>query len=546
MRMSNYKSCFLVFILLFSHSIWACTSYLVGKDATINGSTLISYSADSYLLYGYLNYLPASRFSDSSMLEIRNWETGKYQGKIKQVPQTYSVVGNMNEYQLSIAESTFEGRKELIDSTGILDYGNLIYLALQRAKNAREAIQTITSLVNEYGYSSSGESFSIADPNEVWILEMIGKGTYNKGAVWVAQRIPDDCISGHANQARISKIQLEDSINCIHSEDVISFARESGYFNGLNAEFSFCDVYNPLTPGTLRLCEARVWTFFRKFHPDMDKYLNVIKADSVGRMPLWIKPSKKISSQNLKNCMRDQYQGTELDMSKGFAAGAFGSKLRCSPLEFQIDSVHYAHNRPVATQQTGFSFVAEMRNWLPNYVGGILWFGVDDAASNLYVPMFCGINGAPQCFSSKNGSLLEYSATSAFWTYNWVANFAYTKYSYILPEIIKVQKHWEDSFISSAADLEKKINGMNETEARKILTEFSHIQADSSTVAWRKFGEYLFVKYMDGVIKLDKNGKFVKNEMDIPPSVMRVGYSDDFLRKLVKENPELRIKSEGK
>lgn len=523
---------------------FSCTNFLAGKNATVDGSTLISYSADSYFLYGALYHYPAATYPGGAMLDVTEWDTGKYLGKIKQVAQTYSVIGNMNEHQLSIAETTFGGREELVDTTGIIDYGSLMYIALQRARNAREAIGVMTDLVAEYGYYSSGESFSIADPNEVWILEMIGKGPKNKGAVWVAQRIPDDCVSGHANQARITTFPFDDKNNCLYSEDVIAFAREKGYFKGKNSEFSFSDTYAPLDYSALRICEARVWSFFRQVNPEMEKYITYVKGETAERMPLWIKPAFKISAQNVKEYMRNQYEGTEFDMTKGVAAAPFGSKLRHSPLVFKVDSIEYMHERPVATQQTGFTFVAQMRNWLPDYIGGVLWFGVDDAASCLYVPMYCGINSIPECYNQNNGNLLEYSSTSAFWIFNGVANYAYGKYSFMMPDIKQVQAHWETDFNVLVPSIDKAAVNMPEAEARAFLTKFSLTQAENSTAAWKKLGEYLLVKYMDGNIKKEKDGKFLQNELHIPPGIIRAGYSEEILRQIAKEHPGLRVKTQ--
>jgi dipeptidase len=419
-----------------------------------------------------------------------------------------------------------------------------MYITLQRARNAREAIGVMTDLVAEYGYYSSGESFSIADPNEVWILEMIGKGPKNKGAVWVAQRIPDDCVSGHANQARITTFPFDDKNNCLYSEDVIAFAREKGYFKGKNSEFSFSDTYAPLDYSALRICEARVWSFFRQVNPEMEKYITYVKGETAERMPLWIKPAFKISAQNVKEYMRNQYEGTEFDMTKGVAAAPFGSKLRHSPLSFKVDGVEYMHERPVATQQTGFTFVAQMRNWLPDYIGGVLWFGVDDAASCLYVPMYCGINSIPECYNQNNGNLLEYSSTSAFWIFNGVANYAYGKYSFMMPDIKQVQAHWETDFNALVPSIDKAAVNMPEAEARAFLTKFSLTQAENSTAAWKKLGEYLLVKYMDGNIKKEKDGKFLQNELHIPPGIIRAGYSEEILRQIAKEHPGLRVKTQ--
>ena len=401
----------------------------------------------------------------------------------------------------------------------------------------------MTDLVAEYGYYSEGESFSIADPNEVWIMEMVGKGAHNKGAIWVAQRIPDDCISAHANQARITTFPYDDKNVCMYSEDVIAFAREKGYFKGKNKDFSFSDTYAPLDYVALRACEARVWAFFRKFDPTIDKYISYIKGETLERIPLWIKPSVKLSAQKLKECMRDQYEGTEFDMTKGIAAGPFGSKLRCSPLTYKVDSVEYVHERPTATQQTGFTFVAQMRSWIPDYIGGILWFGVDDAATGLYVPIYCGMDKVPECYRQDNGSLLEYSPTSAFWIYNSVANYAYSKYSYMYADIKKVQTKWENDFNSLVPAIDKVAVGMSEADARVFLTDFSVAQAENSTAAWKKLGEYLLLKYMDGNIKKEKDGKFVQNEYKIPTSIIRAGYPEEFLRKMIKENPGFKVKT---
>ncbi len=531
---------------LFAVSInvgFACTNFLVGKAATLDGSTLISYNADSYFLFGALCHFPAATYPAGTMLDVHDWDSGKYLGKIKQVEKTYSVIGNMNEHQVSIGETTFGGREELVDTTAIMDYGSLIYIALQRSKTAREAIKVMTDLVAEYGYYSEGESFSIADPNEIWIMEMVGKGAHNKGAVWVAQRIPDDCVCAHANQARITTFPYDDKNVCLYSEDVIAFAREKGYFKGKNKDFSFSDTYAPLDYVALRACEARVWSFFRKVDPSMDKYISYVKGETLERMPLWIKPTFKLTAQKIKEYMRDQYEGTEFDMTKGIGAGPFGSKLRCSPLTFKVDSVEYVHERPTATQQTGFTFVAQMRSWMPDYIGGILWFGVDDAATGLYVPMYCGINKVPECYRGDNGSLLEYSPTSAFWIYNGVANYAYSKYCYMFQDIKKVQTKWEIDFNTLVPAIDKVAVGMTEADARVFLTDFSVAQAENSTTAWKKLGEYLLVKYMDGNIKKEKNGKFVQNEYKIPTTIIRAGYPEEFLRKMVKENQGLRVKT---
>ncbi|NLO71061.1 MAG: dipeptidase [Porphyromonadaceae bacterium] len=540
------KSTLLTFVLFFLSSsfVWACTNFLVGKKATTDGSTFISYSADSYYLFGALYHYPAAVHPEGAMLDIYEWDTGKYLGKIKQAERTYNVIGNINEHQVAIGETTFGGREELVDTTGIMDYGSLMYIALQRSKSAREAIKVITELVAEYGYYSSGESFSIADPNEAWILEIIGKGPGNKGAVWVALRLPDDCISAHANQARITTIPFDDKENCMYSEDVVSFAREKGYFKGKDSEFSFSDVYNPLDYLGLRICEARVWSFFKNVNSEMNEYITYVKGETKERMPLWIKPDRKLSVDDLKSFMRDQYEGTEFDMTKGVGAGTFGSKLRHSPLTFKVDGVEYGHERPIATQQTGFSFVAQLRNWLPNHIGGILWFGVDDAVSTVYVPVFCSTDKVPRCFDEQNGSLLDYSATSAFWTFNFVSNYAYGKFSPMMEDIKKKQKELEDSFQKELPKIEQYAKSLPEDQARKFLTDYTVYSSEYTNTTWKRLGEFLLVKFLDGNIKQEKDGKFLKNQYGHPETIIRAGYPEEIKREMVKENPGLRIKTQ--
>ncbi|MGC9150802.1 MAG: dipeptidase [Microbacter sp.] len=537
----------LVVLSVVAAHINACTNFLVGKKASATGATYISYNADSYFLFGALYYRPAANYPKGTMMDIYDWDTGNYRGKIAQAEHTYAVVGNMNQYQVTIGETTFGGRPELVDTTAVLDYGSLMYITLQRAKTAREAIKVMTSLVNEYGYGSEGESFSIGDPDEVWILEMVGKGPKSKGAVWVAERIPDDCVSAHANQARITTFPLDDPNNCLFSPDVISFARSKGYYNGTNKDFSFSDTYAPLDYVALRACEARVWSFFRKMDTTMNKYITYIKGETKERMPLWIKPSHRVTLHELMLDMRDHYEGTELDITKGVGAGPFGSPLRCSPLTWTYNGQEYMHERPTATYQTGFTFVAEMRDWLPNPVGGILWFGVDDASCSEYVPMYCGINKVPECFSEHNGSLLKFSWTSAFWIFNWVSNMAYSKYSYMIQDINKEQATWEKKFSILTPAIDKTAAYLMTTDsvaAIDFLTEFSDTQAEAVTAAWKKLGEYLLVKYLDGNIKIEKNGKFVQNAAGIPPNIERPGYPDEFKKQIIQAEPdEFKVKS---
>lgn len=517
---------------------YPCTNLLVGKKASTDGSTLISYAADSYGLYGELYHWPAQQYNPGEMLKVYEWDSGKYLGEIPQAPQTYNVIGNMNEHQLAIAETTFGGRSELSDSTGIMDYGSLIYITLQRAKSAREAIQVMTDLVKEHGYYSSGESFSIADPEEVWVMEMIGKGPANKGAVWVAVRIPDDCVTAHANQARIQQFPLDDPENCLYAPDVISFAREKGYFEGVDADFSFAQAYAPLDFGALRFCEARVWSFFNQVNKDMGQYVTYAQGKTTDPMPLYIKPDRKLSARDIQQMMRDHYEGTELDWRFDVGAGPFNSPYRWSPLTYELDSVAYCNERPIATQQTAFSFVAQMRSWLPNEIGGILWFGIDDAAQTVYYPFYCGHTEVPHEMAIGNGDLLNFSWTSAFWIHNWVSNMVYTRYSDMSEDMKKVQAKLEDQFEASALEVEERavaLYSQSPSNAIHYLTGYTNELVNEGVAEWKKLGEYLMVKYIDGVVKREENGQFQRNPYGQPVNPIRAGYSNEFYQKVVDQ-----------
>ncbi|MGV8962970.1 MAG: dipeptidase [Candidatus Saccharimonadaceae bacterium] len=518
--------------------IFPCTNFLIGKNASIDGSTMISYSADSYNLYGELYHWPAKKYKVGDMLKVYEWDTGKYLGKIPQVLQTYNVVGNMNEHQLAIGETTFGGHSELSDSTGIIDYGSLIYITLQRAKTAREAISVMANLVKDYGYYSSGESFSIADANEVWVMELIGKGVGNKGAVWVAERIPDDCVSAHANQARIQQFPLADSKNCIYSPDVISFAREKGYYSGNDTDFSFAQAYAPLDFGALRFCEARVWSFFNHVNKDMAKYVTYAKGETTDPMPLYIKPDKKLSVQEIQKFMRDHYEDTDLDWRNEYGAGPFNSPYRWSPLTWEVDSVEYCNERPISTQQTGFSFVSQSRSTLPNEIGGILWFGLDDAAQSVYYPIYVGSTKVPESMEVGNGDLLNFTWNSAFWVHNWVSNMVYNRYSDMIVHVNKVQNKLESSFETQQPEIEKKALAMykgSKSDAINFLTDYSNTNVANGISEWRKLGEYLMVKYVDGVVKKEANNEFILNEHGNPASPSRPGYPNEHYRKVIEE-----------
>lgn len=525
----------------------ACTGLLVGKKASVDGSVMISYAADSHALYGELYRFPAATWPKGAMLDVTEWDTGKPLGRIPQVEQTYSVVGNMNEHQVAITESTFGGRRELVDTTGIMDYGSLIYIALQRSKTAREAIDVMTGLVRDHGYYSSGESFSIADKNEAWIMEMIGKGPGSKGAVWVAIRIPDDCISAHANQSRIQQIPFDDKENCLYSPDVVSFAREKGYFSGKDKDFSFAKAYCPYDFSSLRGCEARVWSFFRKYDTSMDRYADFIKGDpSKEPMPLYIKPDRQLSVQDVQNCMRDHFEGTDLDMTRDAGAGSYKVPYRWRPMTFEVDGQEYTNERAIATQQTAFVIVPQLRNWLPDAIGGILWFGVDDADMAVFTPIYCSVTDAPECYRVGNGDMMTFSWTSAFWIHNWVANMAYHKYSFMIDDIRPVQQELENGYremIPAIDQAASELYRKNPAEAVKFLTWFSTTTADAATVRWKQLGEYLLVKYIDGNVKKEENGHFKQNGYGLSAYPDFPGYDEEYYRSIVRSAGErLKVK----
>jgi dipeptidase len=529
-----------------------CTNFLVTRGASVNGATMITYAADAHVLYGELYYRPAADHPAGSLMKIYEWDTGKYLGKIKQVPHTYSVVGLMNEHQLAIGETTYGGRPELVDTTGIIDYGSLMFLALQRAKTARGAIQVMGDLVAEYGYYSSGESFSIADKDEVWIMDLIGKGQGNKGAVWVARRIPDGYVSAHANQARITTFPLDEPENCIYAEDVISFAREQGYFNGKDKNFSFSDTYAPVTFGGARFCEARVWSFFSKITDGMDKYLDYAKGENLeNRMPLWVKPDSKLAAHDLMNYMRDHYEGTPLDMTEDVGAGPYRNPYRWRPLTWSVGDVTYCNERAIATQQTGFSFVTESRNWLPDWIGGIFWFGVDDAATTVYNPMYCGIDKVPENFKVGNGDMITYSETSAFWAFNFVSNFCYMRYDLMTPDVLKVQSELETKYINNTEAIDKaaaELYNKDPELAREFLTDYSGSVGARTFKRWKELGHYLLVKYMDGNVKKEKDGKFIYNGYggNIASDPDQPGYPDWWYEKIAEDKgDEFKVIGDG-
>ncbi len=526
-------------------SSMACTNFLVTKGASVDGSVMISYAADSHVLYGELYHRPAADWAKGAMVDINEWDTGKYLGKISQVPHTYSVIGNINEFQVAIGETTYGGRPELANPAAIMDYGSLIYIALQRSKTAREAIQTIINLCEKYWSYSSGESMSVSDANEVWIFEIIGKGPDKNGILYVARKVPDGYVCAHANQARITTFPLNDASNCIYSKDVITFAREKGWFTGKDEEFSFRDTYAPLNFGELRGCEARVYAFFNHVAKGMDQYLDYAMGYNASKpMPLFIKPDRKLSAQDLMGFMGDHYEGTPMDMTKDLGAGPFECPYRWRPMNFEVDGQKYLNERAIATQQTGFSFIAQSRSWLPNPIGGILWFGVDDAATTQYVPMYCGMLSIPRNFAEGNGDLLKYSETSAFWVFNRVSNMCYLRYNYMVQDVKKLQKELTTRFAAFTPAIDKAAEvlfAQDEKLAREYLTAYSCDQADMTFNKWKELSEYLLVKYIDGNIKKEKDGKFLDNGTGVAVGPDQPGYSEAW-KKMVKENTGERLK----
>ena len=517
---------------------WACTNLIVGKNASADGSVIVSYSADSYGMFGFLCHYPAATYPAGAMRDIYEWDTGKFLGQIKEAKQTYNVVGNINEFQVTIAETTFGGRPELVDTTAIMDYGSLIYVALQRSRTAKEAIKIMTSLVKEYGYYSSGESFTIADPNEAWIMEMIGKGPGVKGAVWVAVRIPDDCIAAHANQSRIHKFDMSDKDNCLYSPDVISFAREKGYFSGANKDFSFADAYCPLDFSGLRACEARVWSYYNMFSKATGQaYLPYVQGESKEPMPLYVKPDRKLSVRDIQQAMRDHYEGTPLDITQDLGAGPFQMPYRLSPLTFKVDGQEYFNERPISTQQSAFSFVSQMRANLPDAIGGVLWFGLDDANMTVFTPVYCNTDRIPASYAEGEGDCVTFSWNSAFWIYNWVADMIRPRYSQMVDDMRTVQNELENTYAYAQEGVESaamKLYNENPDKAKEFLTDYTNMCAQTAVDRWKQLGEFLIVRYNDGVRKLVKNGKLVRPTTGNVAPLERPGYPEQFLKDVVK------------
>ena len=547
-RLSALLACLLLLVTA-RPAADACTNVIITKGASADGSCMVTYAADSHQLYGELCLHPAANWPVGSKLDVYDWDSGYYRGKIAQVPHTFQTVGNMNEHQLIIMETTFGGREGLSNKDGIIDYGSLIYITLQRARTAREAIRTIDELVQTYGYCSEGETFSIVDKDECWIFEIVGKGE-QKGAVWVAVRIPDGMISAHANQSRIHHFPLNDPENCLYAPDVISFAREKGFFNGKDEDFSFCDAYCPADWGALRGCEARVWSAFRLLggsNFDDAKYLDFASGENpANKMPLCIRPEKKVTVKALADVMRDHYEGTAFDFSEEAGAGVSRVPYRWRPMSFELDGKEYMFERAIATQQTGFWYLGQARSWLPDEVGGVLWFGVDDAATSALTPIYTCISQVPECFREGNGSMLEYSPTSAFWLFNRVAQFSYLFYDRAEPEIRAAADCYENENVKLVAEQDalalKMLEGGNRGQAVRMLTEFCARRSQTLFNTWNDLSNYLLVKYMDGNVKRqNEDGSFQDNGSGkpIPASPIHPKFRERWLRAVVKDHGDV-------
>lgn len=539
----------LVFVFCAQISL-ACTNFIVGKKASTDGSVLISYAADDYGAFGRLYHRVGGVHPGGSKRTVTDWESGKYLGEIPEAKRTYNVVGNINENQVAIGETTFGGREELVDTLGKIDYGSMIYIALERARTAREAIKIMTSLASDYGYASEGETFTIADKNEAWIMEMVGKGPGGKGAVWVAVRVPDDCICAHANQSRIHTFDMKDKSNVMYSPDVVSFARRRGWYKGKDRDFDFADTYCPLNFEGARFCEARVWSFFNHWTKGMEKYYDYASGRNLKAepMPLFVKPDKKLSVADVIFSMRDHYEGTSMDMTVDAGAGVYTAPYRPSPLVWEYNGKKYFNERPASTQQSSFVFVAQMRAALPNAIGGILWFGNDDANMVAYTPLYCCMDRMPECYRATNGDEVTFSWTSAFWVCNWVSNMVYPRYAQMFGDLRRLRDNLQNSYFSRQNEVEAKAASLysyDREKAERYLTEYSDTLSDNMLSRWKQLGEFLIVKYNDQVVKPENNWKFLRNKYNRGERVQRPGFTEEYKKILIQETGDKYLVPEG-
>lgn len=544
------KIFFTLCLLMLTLAARPCTNLIVGKKASADGSVIISYSSDSYGMFSSLYFRPHSKHAKGTMRQIFHYETSNYLGEIPEAEETYQVTGFLNEHQLSIMETTFGGRHELEGGPGIMDYGSLMWVALERCKTAREAISLMDELCQKYGYQCSGETFTIADKEEVWIMDLIGKGKEEKGAVWVARRVPDDMICAHANHSRIRKFPLKDKENCLYSKDVISFARKKGYYSGKDQDFSFSEVYAPVDFGAKRYCEARVWSYFNKWGAeDMTPYLPYAMGEDVDpqtqapladvphEMPLWVKPKQLLSVQDVKDMMRDHYEGTPMDISEGLGGLPWQMPYRVTPLSYKVDGKTYFNERPISTVQSSAVYVAQMRNWLPDYVGGLLWFGNDDANMVALTPVYSCLQDVPECYSGKLASATSFSFRNAYWMCNWVSNMVYYRYSLLFPELQAVRDRLEKDFNTLQRVMEEKAMAMTEAEGRRYLSDYSLRMAGMMMDEWMQLAQRLIVKYNDMCVKkVDEQGNYIVTPGGEPVGPERPGYPEPYLRKMVEES----------
>lgn len=518
----------------------ACTNFIVGKKASKDGSVLCTYNADDYGMFQNLCHYPAGKHAKGEMRKVYDWDSNVYHGEIEEAPETYNVIGNINEWQVTIGETTFGGRDEMVDSTGILDYGSLMYIALQRSKSAREAIRVMTSIVERYGYNSGGETFTICDSEEAWIMEMMGCGADRKVSkertVWVAMRVPDDAICAHANQSRIRTFDMKDKANVMYSKNVVSYARKMGWYKGKDADFSFNDAYAYPDFGGRRYCEARVWSFFNHFG-DMKKYIPFVegKVKEAEPMPLWIVPNRKVSVQDLEACMRDHYEGTPFALDSDIGGGIWQMPYRPTPLTFEVDGKKCFNERPISTQQTGFSYVAQMRSWLPREIGGVLWFGNDDGNMVAYTPVYCCTTVAPECYNTPGADGLHFSMNNAFWVCNWVSNMVYPRYSQMFPSLKEVRDSLENSYFSLQPSVEMMAEKLEGAARVKYLNDYTIEQAQKMLARWQQLAFYLIVKYNDMIVHPEESGKFKLTPTGNPAKVVRPGYPERYARELIKQ-----------
>ena len=531
----------------------ACSNFIVGKKASVDGSVMCSYSADDYGMFQYLCHYPAAKHAKGEMRKIFDWDSNKYYGEIPEAAETYNVIGNINEWQVTIGETTYGGREEMVDSTGIMDYGSLIYVALQRSKTAREAIKVMTTLANTYGYNSGGETFTICDPNEAWIMEMMGKGAGSKGAVWVALRIPDDAICAHANQSRIGKFNMKDKKNVMYAKDVVSFARSKGWFKGKDADFSWKMAYAKPDFSGRRFCDARAWSMLNHFY-DMSPYLDwaLGKNPDAQDMPLWVVPNKKVSVQDVENVMRDHYEGTPLSVADGsdIGGGIWEMPYRPTPLMYKVDGKQYFNERPVSTQQSGFVFVSQMRSWLPREIGGVFWFANDDANMAAFTPVYCSMTERPECYNTPGVDAVHFSKKNAYWVCNMTSNMVYPRYSLMFPTLMEVRDSLDNSYFAAQAGVEKKaqeLYAQNPQAAVKYLNDYSVEKAQQMLARWNQLFEFMVVKYNDMIIKpTDKNGTFKKTPYGLGATPVRPGYPEKFAKQLVKQSGDKFLVPEEK